>query len=165
MPSVVTLLTDFGLRDGYVAAVKGKLLAREPDLRIVDISHEIPPGDIDAAAYVLLQAAPHFAADTVHLVVVDPGVGGERRGLAARLGPHFFVAPDNGVLSRVLELSAASAVHEISSDEVVAGAASPVFHGRDVFAPAAAFLAGGGAIASLGSPLPSDSLVRIPLTG
>ena len=91
MAGLVTLLTDFGVRDGYVAALKGALLARAPDLRIVDVAHEIAPGDVAAAAFVLTQAAPGFPPDTVHLVVVDPGVGTERLALAGRIGPHLFV--------------------------------------------------------------------------
>ncbi len=159
MAGIVTLLTDFGLRDGYVAAVKGVLLARAPGLALVDVAHEIEPGDVAGAAYVLLQAAPHFPADTVHLVVVDPGVGSARRALAARLGPQFFVAPDNGVLSLVLQLTPPSALHEIR--DPLAGQSSAVFHGRDVFAPAAAALSSGAPIASLGPAVEPESLVRL----
>ena len=161
MAGLVTLLTDFGTRDGYVGAVKGVLLARRPELRLVDIAHEIPPGDVAAAAWVLLQAAPHFPADTVHLAVVDPGVGSARRALAARVGDQFYVAPDNGLLTHVLDLSAERAVHEITSPLLAPPDASPVFHARDVFAPAAASLACGDPIHGVGAAVPEDALVRL----
>ena len=161
-PALVTVLTDFGEQDGYVAAIKGVLLGREPGLSIVDVSHQIAPGDVAAAAYVLLQAAPHFPAGTVHLVVVDPGVGGARRALAARIGEQLYVAPDNGVLSLVLAAASPAAVRHVTHREFARADASPVFHGRDVFAPSAAFLAAGGALEELGPELDAATLVRLP---
>jgi S-adenosylmethionine hydrolase len=95
---LITLTTDFGLRDAYVAAMKGAILSRAPEVRIIDVTHEIPPGEIASAAFVLRQAAAFFPTGTVHLVVVDPGVGSERRAIACECGPHLYVAPDNGVL-------------------------------------------------------------------
>jgi len=159
---IVTLLTDFGMRDGYVAAVKGVLLSRAPGLIFVDVSHDIPPGDVAAAAFALLQAAPHFPAETVHLAVVDPGVGGPRRGLAARVGEQLFVGPDNGLLTH-LAVDVPVVAHEITSPIFAPRDASPVFHGRDVFAPVAAFLAQGGAAAAVGGQVTSDSLERLEL--
>ena len=103
MSAIITLLTDFGTADGYVAEVKGVLLTLVPDVRLVDLTHDIPPGDIRAAAYALGRAWRAFPADTVHLAVVDPGVGTARRALALEVGAQKFVAPDNGVLSQVLE--------------------------------------------------------------
>jgi S-adenosylmethionine hydrolase len=153
---IVTLLTDFGLRDGYVGAVKGALLSRNPRLRLVDVSHDLEPGDVTAAAWALRQSAPAFPPGCVHLVVVDPGVGGERRGLACRSGSQLFVAPDNGVLHWIL--GDAPIVRSLA----VADSASPVFHGRDVFAPAAAALAAGAALEPLGPGVEPDSLVRLP---
>lgn len=161
MAGIVTVLTDFGLRDGYVAAMKGAMLTRGPELRLVDISHDIAPGDRAEAAYVLLQAAPHFPADTVHLIVVDPGVGSPRRAVVARAGGHSFVAPDNGVLTHVLDLWPVEAVHAIERASLAAPDPSPVFHGRDVFGPAAAFLASGGALVALGSAVDPASLQRL----
>ena len=165
MVGLVTLLTDFGSRDGYVAALKGALLARAPDLRLVDVSHEIAPGDVQAAAFVLTQAASGFPADTVHVVVVDPGVGTDRLVLAGRIGPHLYVAPDNGVLSFALGAGAPGAFHAIENAAFAPDDASPVFHGRDVFAPAAAFLAQGGHPGELGRALRVDDLVRLPGPG
>ena len=99
---IITLLTDFGTRDSYVAEVKGVLLTRAPDAVLVDVTHEIPPGDVLAAQYVLERTWPRFPAGTVHLAVVDPGVGSERRALAAAGRGHGFIAPDNGLLTPML---------------------------------------------------------------
>lgn len=153
---IVTLLTDFGSSDGYVGALKGAMLSRVPELRFVDVSHQIEPGDVAAAAWALRQAAPHFPPHCVHLVVVDPGVGAARRALACRAGGRLYVAPDNGVLHWVLgDAPEAFALEQPES-------ASPVFHGRDVFGPAAARLATGTALARLGSCVAADELVRLP---
>jgi S-adenosylmethionine hydrolase len=160
---IVTLLTDFGSSDGYLGAMKGAILARQPELRLVDLSHEIPAGDIRAAAYVLLQAAPHFPDGTVHLVVVDPGVGTDRAALACRAGSQLYVGPDNGVLSWVLEGATDLVIHAISEPDFAPAEASSVFHGRDIFGPAAAHLAAGGALGELGEPRESGSLVRLPV--
>jgi hypothetical protein len=156
--SIITLLTDFGTADSYVAEMKGVLLSRAPGVTIVDISHQIAPGDIRAGQYLLHRTWKHFPEGTVHLVVVDPGVGTERRALAAECGGQRFVAPDNGLLSFL------PPNRRFVSLPIPAGAA-PTFHGRDVFAPAAAALAGGEALESLGtaitdpfySPLPAPS--------
>jgi hypothetical protein len=138
MSPIVTLLTDFGTVDGYVAELKGVLLSLVPDLRVVDLTHDIPPGDIRAGAYALGRAWRSFPGGTVHLAVVDPGVGTARRALAAEVGGQRFVAPDNGLLSRVFEGRQFRALAiAVSAD------AAPTFHGRDVFAPAAATLARG----------------------
>ena len=114
----ITLTTDFGLRDGYVAAMKGAILSCNAELLLIDVTHEIPPGEIAAAAYVLRQATSFFPAGTVHLVVVDPGVGSERRGVACQCGSQLYVAPDNGVLSAVLEPEASVRAHLISRPEL-----------------------------------------------
>lgn len=158
---IVTLLSDFGLSDGYVAAVKGVLLSRCPAARLVDVSHEIPAGDVAAGAFVLAQAARHFPAGAVHLAVVDPGVGSARRAVACQVGDAFFVAPDNGLLSRVLPPLSSGAVqaHSLEARDLWREPVSPVFHGRDVFAPVAAHLAGGGRLMDAGPPLDLESLV------
>jgi S-adenosyl-L-methionine hydrolase (adenosine-forming) len=157
---IVTLLSDFGLADGYVGAMKGAVLAREPGLTLVDLTHAIEPGDVDAGSFALAQAAPHFPAGTVHLAVVDPGVGGERRPLACRIGTHLYIAPDNGLLSGVLELAPLHEVRVISDPRFAPREASPVFHGRDLFGPAAAHLAAGGSLDALGPALDPLKLVR-----
>jgi S-adenosyl-L-methionine hydrolase (adenosine-forming) len=162
---VVTLLTDFGQRDGYVGAMKGVVLARSGALgvQMVDLTHGITPGAIAEAAYVLHQAARWFPKGTVHLAVVDPGVGSARRPLACRIGEQFFVGPDNGLFTHVLGGGALPCrAHSIAAPEFAPSDASPVFHGRDIFAPAAAHLVSGGGLAALGPAIPPESLVRLP---
>lgn len=146
MPAV-TLLTDFGLSDAYVAELRGVLLSSAPGVALVDITHAIPPGDVRAAAYVLGRAWHHFPPGTVHLAVVDPGVGTTRAALALRARGHFFVGPDNGLFTPVLRDAAVEAVTLLTPS-----AAAPTFHGRDVFAPAAAAIAFGAPLSSLGPP-------------
>lgn len=156
--SIVTFLTDFGLQDSYVAEMKGVVLRRAAAARLVDISHEVPPGDVRRARYLLERAWKQFPTGTVHVAVVDPGVGTTRRALGVRACDHFFVAPDNGLLSPQLQGA------EIVELPVPAGA-SPTFHGRDVFALAAAELAVGQPLAALGTPVhdPCDLPVPSPV--
>ena len=137
---LVTLLTDFGSSDSYVAEIKGVLLGLCPAAVLVDVTHAVPPGDIRAGAYLLGRAWHRFPAGTVHLSVVDPGVGTARAALALRAHGHWFVGPDNGLFTPVLR----DAEVEIVTLPTPAGAA-PTFHGRDLFAPAAAALARGTA--------------------
>src|SRR5262245_33800076 len=110
---IVTLLTDFGTRDGYVGALKGVILARFPAARVVDLAHELPPGDVAAASAVLGQSAPFFPAGTVHLAIVDPGVGTDRRGLALGVGGQLYVGPDNGIFSAVLHATGPLVAHAL----------------------------------------------------
>lgn len=159
-PPTVALLTDFGSSDGYVGAMKGAMLAIEPRLRFIDVAHGIPRGDAAAAAWVLRQSAPHFPTSCVQLAVVDPGVGSARRALAVQIAERFFVAPDNGLLTWVAE-GAVSRCVELAGDFAPVGA-SPLFHGRDVFGPAAVHLATGGALGELGRALDPAELVRLP---
>jgi S-adenosyl-L-methionine hydrolase (adenosine-forming) len=140
---VITLLTDFGDTDPYVAEVKAVLVSRAPGTTLVDINHRVPPGNLRMGQYFLSRAWPRFPMGTVHLVVIDPGVGTARRALAAEAGGHAFVAPDNGLLS-VLPTDARFVALPVLRD------AAPTFHARDVFAPAAARLASGARIEDLG---------------
>ncbi len=142
---LVTLLTDFGIRDTYVAEMKAAMLAVEPSIHFIDITHEIAPGDVAGARYFLERVWRRFPSGTVHLVVVDPGVGTERRAIAVSRDGHCFVAPDNGVLGSVLD---GADVVELA----IPDGASPTFHGRDVFAPAAARLVTGTSLSALGTP-------------
>ena len=144
---LITLLTDFGTSDSYVAEIKGVLLGRCPSAALVDITHAVPPGDVRAGAYLLGRAWPRFPEGTIHLAVVDPGVGTTRAALALRAHGHVFVGPDNGLFTSVLR----GAEVEIVSLPTPVGA-SPTFHGRDLFAPAAASLACGAPLPSLGEP-------------
>jgi len=143
MPAIITLLTDYGTRDSYLAEVKGVLLANAPGAALVDVTHDIALGDLRAASYLLSRVWERFPRGTVHFVVVDPGVGSSRRALAAEARGRFFVAPDNGVLS---PLPADARFVEVP----VPADASPTFHGRDVFAPAAAQLVHGSALTHVG---------------
>jgi len=138
---VITLTTDFGTRDHYVAAMKGVLASLCPQARVIDVTHELPPFGILAGAYSIHQAAPFFPAGTIHIVVVDPGVGTSRRALLVDTGHHFFLAPDNGVLSFILRHNPDAHVWELTNRRLWLDAVSPTFHGRDVFAPVAAALA------------------------
>jgi S-adenosylmethionine hydrolase len=147
--SIITLLTDFGSVDHYVAEVKGVLLSRSPGVTLVDITHGIPPSDIRSGAYVIGRAWHHFPPRTIHLAVVDPGVGSSRAALAFAAHDHFFVGPDNGLFTEVLHDAAVEAVVLTAPP-----AASPTFHGRDLFAPAAAALANGMPLQTLGQPFP-----------
>ncbi|HEV2672880.1 MAG TPA: SAM-dependent chlorinase/fluorinase [Gemmatimonadales bacterium] len=152
--TIITLLTDFGTADSYVAEVKGVLLSRLADVTLVDISHEVPPGDIRAAQYLLSRAWMHFPRGTIHIAIVDPAVGTERRAIAGESDGHRFLAPDNGLLSFLVPDA------RLVSLPVPVGA-SATFHGRDVFAPAAATLAAGDPIDALGTVI--THAVRRPL--
>jgi S-adenosylmethionine hydrolase len=147
MRPLITLLTDFGTADGYVAEVKGVLLSLVPDAQIVDASHEIPPHDVELARLTLAKYWRRFPARTVHLVIVDPGVGSSRAVMAVESEGRFLVGPDNGVLSPALLVRGARAVSLAIPND-----AAPTFHGRDVFAPAVARLALGEELEFLGLP-------------
>lgn len=161
--AIVTLTTDFGLSDAYVGAMKGVLLSRCPEVQIVDICHEAPPQNVRAGAMRLASAAPYFPAGTVHIAIVDPGVGGLRRGLAIACSAQFFVGPDNGVLSLAAPRDGAGwRGVELANPEVWLPRVSATFHGRDVFAPAAAHLAIGGDLRSLGPSVETIVALGLP---
>jgi S-adenosylmethionine hydrolase len=151
--TVVTFTTDFGTGDGYVGAMKGVVLSLAPDAQLVDITHEVPPFDIAAGAFALAQAAPLFPPGSIHVVVVDPGVGHGRADLVVEARGSFFVGPDNGVLS--LAARGPRVAHRIESDHFRRQPVSPTFHGRDVFAAAAGRLASGASPRDAGSLLPA----------
>ena len=147
--SLITFTSDFGLDDWFVGVVHGVIAQLCPDAHVVDLTHTIPPGQIGRAAYVLAAAAPDFPAGTVHLVVVDPGVGTDRRALAVRSRRQSFVGPDNGVLEWALAERGAE-VHALTDARYFRQPVSHTFHARDVFGPVAAHLARGVPLASLG---------------
>ena len=157
MRPIITLLTDFGTADGYVAELKGVLLSAAPDVTIVDLSHEIPPQDVESARLAVARYWRRFPSGTVHVVVVDPGVGSDRNALAVNSDDRFLVGPDNGVLSPALLASGSRAV-----SLPISPSASATFHGRDVFAPAAAHLATGTVIDALGAPCVDPVVRRTP---
>jgi S-adenosylmethionine hydrolase len=166
---VITLLTDFGTADYFVAAVKGVILTINPEASLVDITHEIPPQDIEAAAFTLLTCYRDFPAGAIHLCVVDPGVGSARRAVVARAASQFFVGPDNGLFSyvydresRVADREPSYEVFHVTAAEYFRPSPSPTFHGRDVFAPVAAALSNGTQPEALGRPI-ADPVRLAPL--
>lgn len=157
--SLITLLTDFGTADGYVAELKGVLFSAAPGAQVVDLSHDVSPHDVDAARLAVARYWRRFPAGTIHVVVVDPGVGSERQAIAVGSDDRFLVGPDNGVLSPALLLPGARVV-----SLAVPADAAPTFHGRDVFAPAAAALARGVPLESLGPRIEDPIIRRTPET-
>ena len=158
---IVTLTSDFGSQDHYVAALKGVLLQLAPKVILVDITHEIAPHNVLQAAFTLRQAWPWFPRGTVHLVVVDPGVGTGRRILAGQYGGQYFVAPDNGVISLVHQAMPAEGVHLVENRSFFGRVPSATFHGRDIMAPVAALLTRGGSLREVGPP--TDRLEVLPV--
>lgn len=159
--AIVTVLSDFGERDGYVAAMKGVILSLAPNAAVVDVGHQVPRGDVEAGAFVVSQYWSLFPGGSVHLIVVDPGVGGARRALAAAVDGRFIVAPDNGLITRVLRAAGEWVAVEITSRRILRGAISSTFHGRDIFAPAAAHLAAGRPLSEIGARLPNPVLLDV----
>jgi len=140
---VITLLTDYGIRDSYVAEVKGVILRLHPEAVIVDITHDIGKYDVEEGAYNLARVVRYFPEDTIHVGVVDPGVGGPRKPLIIEARGAYFVGPDNGLLAPAAERLGIRRVYEITRMDLLPPRVSDVFHGRDIFAPAAALLAKG----------------------
>jgi S-adenosyl-L-methionine hydrolase (adenosine-forming) len=158
---IVTLLTDFGTSDYFVGAMKGALLAVNPSAQIVDITHEIPPHDIEAAAFTLLAAFEAFPPATIHVAVVDPGVGSARREIVVESERHIFVGPDNGVFGYVFERLKDFNVFQVTNEKYFRRDASTTFHGRDRFAPLAGALSLGVHAEELGHEI--TDFVRLAL--
>jgi S-adenosylmethionine hydrolase len=147
---LVTLLTDFGNADYFVGAMKGAILSVSPQARIFDITHEIPPQDIRAGAFTLMAAYGSFPPETIHVAVVDPGVGSQRRPILLAAGGYYFIGPDNGIFSYIYEREAGGRVFHLDREEFFRPAVSATFHGRDVFAPIAGALLNGAKPDQLG---------------
>ncbi len=159
---IITLITDFGTLDPYVGIIKGVILGLNKEAKIVDITHEVPPGDVFEAAIILKDASSHFPRGTVHVVVVDPGVGTSRRPLALVTDGFFFVAPDNGLLwPLALETRLATFIH-LNKAEFFRHPISNTFHGRDVFAPVAAHLSLGIDPFEMGHPITDPVKLKLP---
>jgi hypothetical protein len=163
----ITLLTDFGLQDGYPGVMKGVIWGIAPEAQIADLTHFIHPHNVLEGALVLGRAAPYFPAGTIHTAVVDPGVGTQRRPIAAWLGNFYFVGPDNGLCSVLLERAQewgekVQIIH-LDRPRYWLPEISSVFHGRDIFAPVAAHLANGVALAELGTPLNDPVYLHLPV--
>jgi S-adenosylmethionine hydrolase len=160
---IVTLLTDFGLADPYVAEMKGVILGIAPEVTLVDVTHQVPAGDVMAGAFVLRQSLPYFPAGTVHVVVVDPTVGTERRIIAARYAGQTVVFPDNGLITFVDRDQPLEQMVAVRNEQYfLAPGVSATFHGRDVMAPVAAHIARGLALDRLGPGPESFKLLDIP---
>jgi S-adenosyl-L-methionine hydrolase (adenosine-forming) len=147
---VITLTTDFGTSDGYVAQMKGVILSIKPDATIVDVTHEIEPFSILDGALVLKGVSRFYGQGTIHVAVVDPGVGGSRRGIVTMAEGQFYVGPDNGLFSLILASATSSEAREIRNAELTLPDPHPTFHGRDVLAPVAAHLAAGASFKVVG---------------
>jgi len=164
--SLITLMTDFGLKDGNVGVMKGVILGIAPQAQIVDLSHLISPQNVREAALILLRSAPYFPPGTIHVVVVDPGVGTSRRPIAAQLGTQRYVGPDNGAITLLLEHAERQgwpgAFVHLDRPQFWLPEVSHVFHGRDIFAPAAAHLANGAALSDLGTPVSDPVRLALP---
>lgn len=164
--TIITLMTDFGLKDGNVGVMKGVIAGIAPQAQVIDISHLIPPQDIPEAALILLRSAKYFPDGTIHVVVVDPGVGTSRRPMAARLGSQYYVGPDNGTLTMLLErcdgLGAEAVFYHLDRPNFWLPEISHVFHGRDIFAPTAAHLAAGIPIWQLGTRFEDPVRLDLP---
>lgn len=161
---LITLLTDFGLNDVYVGVMKGVIAAIDPGLRVIDLTHLIPPQNIAAAQFNLLNAYPYFPPGTVHVAVVDPGVGGDRRAVAIALEDGFLVGPDNGLFTGLLTTKPILQAVELTDRQYWrVPNPSNTFHGRDIFAPAAAHLALGVSITELGATIDPKTLIQKPI--
>lgn len=162
---VVVLMTDFGVDDTYVGQMKGVILSICPHARIVDLTHAIAPQHIELGAFFLDRALPFLPQRSIVVCVVDPGVGTSRKPLALRTGHHTFLGPDNGLLTPVLDMNGLSGCVSITNHDIMLTRQSATFHGRDLFSPAAAHLAGGFPFGRLGEPVAPSSCVRLPAKG
>jgi len=161
MPSsIITLTTDFGLKDPYVAEIKAIILSINPDIRIVDVTHEVEKFNTRMAAYVLACAAPYFPKGTVHVAVVDPGVGTKRHTVLIQTRRGFFIGPDNGVLALATNNQGIEHIFDIKNRKLMLPTISNTFHGRDIFAPAAAYLTSGTRPAAFGPEIHKISTAR-----
>jgi S-adenosyl-L-methionine hydrolase (adenosine-forming) len=157
---VITLLTDFGTADYFVGAVKGAILSVNPSAVIVDITHELPPQDIAAGAFTLLAAYKTFPAGTIHVAVVDPGVGSTRRPIIVSANEQFFVGPDNGLFTYICDREPSHRIFHVTADRFLRPEPSTTFHGRDIFAPVAAALSKGSSLGEFGAEINDE--VRLP---
>ena len=148
--NIITLTTDFGLKDPYVAEMKAAILSICPTAIIVDVTHEIEKFNVRAGAFVLASASTYFPKGTIHVAVVDPGVGTKRRCILVETGQGYFVGPDNGLLMLAAEKQGVKSIHEVSNPKFMLPRVSSTFHGRDIFAPAAAHLANGTSLSDFG---------------
>ncbi len=162
VPAIITLTTDFGLRDAYVGSMKGVILFIHPHARIIDIAHELPAHRIFPAAALLREACPRFPPGTVHVAVVDPGVGGRRSPLLLKIDNRFYVGPDNGIFGLLLQDLPFQGAWRLERSEFFLNPVSRTFHGRDIFAPVAAHVAAGIPPEAFGPPTPHPARLSLP---
>lgn len=160
--AVITLTSDFGYRDGYVGAMKGVIATIAPEARIMDIAHDVPMQDVVHGAFVLAQAVPFFPAGTIHVGVIDPGVGGNRKPICVCADGQLFVGPDNGLFAVCAHQSKKWAAHQLTHAEYFRPDVSRTFHGRDIFAAVAAHLARGVPLEALGPSFPNPLPLELP---
>jgi S-adenosylmethionine hydrolase len=163
---ILTLLTDFGIEDTFIGVMKGVIYSIAPQVHIVDLTHAIRPQQVVQGSLALTEAVPYFPAGTVHVAVVDPGVGTQRRAIVAEIGGQYFVGPDNGLFTAVADLArqAGQPVHfyVLDKPEFWLAQVSKSFHGRDIFAPVGAHLAAGKTLAQVGTPIDDPLRIEIP---
>lgn len=157
---IITLTSDFGTQDGYSGSVKGVVYSGVPGAKVVDIAHEIPPHDLVSASLALEAAVPYYPPGTIHIVVVDPGVGGPRKIICVKTEKQYLIAPDNGVLSFPLENNPIEKIYEVKNVTPPMDFVSTTFHARDIFAPAAVHLARGGTMEELGDRIQENEIIR-----
>ncbi|GJL77711.1 MAG: hypothetical protein NPINA01_07000 [Nitrospinaceae bacterium] len=163
MSAILTLTSDFGLKDAFIGIMKGVILNIAPTAQVIDITHQIEPQNIVQAALTMEAAHSYFPKNTVHLVVVDPGVGSDRRPIAVKNKSATFVGPDNGVLTPVINSS--SRIYELNNEKYFLPGISSTFHGRDVFAPAAAWIARGTPLSKMGRKITDPQILQLPQPG
>lgn len=160
--AILSLLSDFGEQDIYVGVIKGVILQINPHIQIVDLTHKIAPQNIIAASFCLMNAYPYLPIGTIHLAVVDPGVGSTRRSIAIQLAQGYFVGPDNGIFTGIISQNQIINVVELTNINYwLTSTPSTTFHGRDIFAPVAAHLASGTSLLELGRPIDPQTLVKL----
>lgn len=159
--SIITLLTDFGTDDVYVGVMKGVILSINPSAAVVDVCHYIDPQDLIEAAYLIKSSYRYFPKGTVHIIVVDPGVGGKRSIVAVKISGHTFLAPDNGVLTLLMDEGAVDTIVRVENAHYFLNSISRTFHGRDIFAPVGSHISKGVPIEELGPHLDIQDLIRL----
>ena len=160
--SIITLTTDFGTHDAYVGAMKGVMLNINKYLKVIDITHDLPRFQITPAALVLKAATPYYPEKSIHLGVIDPGVGGQRRPVLIKIQNRFYIGPDNGIFGLLLNESGFEGAWELSNNEYFLDSVSRTFHGRDIFAPVAAYLAKGVNPEDLGPEITDPETLDLP---
>jgi len=161
--SIITLLTDFGTEDAYVGVMKGAILSINPSAVVVDVCHYIDPQDVIEAAYLIKSSYRYFPKGTVHIIVVDPGVGGNRSIVAVEFSGHIFLAPDNGVLTLLMDEGEIDTIVRVENTRYFLNSISQTFHGRDILAPVGAHISKGVPIETLGSHLGMQDLIRLSI--